>query len=381
MSSRKTAHDATKRAGKPALISATLRESAALTLAPAGGQRVDRDKKILFGVKMGGFSSPNRHGIDGVEGTDYDRAAIQKALPMYEGLPAFADHPPRDKPNQERSIDDALGIYHAVRMGADGWYGDLHLVPSHRLCESLLDVAERDELAGLYSISHNADGTGKVEGTRYRVTEILEVRSCDVVTRGATTKTFFESREGRPMKIKLRQRVLESKLPNKTKVAILEMGCMEDDVAAEGGDWKDQLVNAVGCLVKSDAADDHAKAKKILALLEPDKAKEIEESDEEDGEAGTGGKGDDDKGKDDEKKKAAVEESRELAAIYGLSDRKALIESLAKLPDTRARIAVLKEIPKPGPTTKAPPGAPRTTVTESREPQASYDKLLCTPLR
>ena len=391
---------ATPRARKPASSLSpktirTLREELAIATAPpaAGGARVDRQKKVIFGVKMGGFESPNRHGVDGVKGTIYDRAAIAKALPLYEGLPGFADHPPRDKAAAERSIKDALGIYRNVQLKDDGWYGDFHLVPSHPLCEALLDVAERDELAGLYSISHNADGRGKVVGDRYHVTEIVEVRSCDVVTRGATTKTFFESQEGsRTMKKQLRQAILESKrIPAKLKAVMLEMDTMDQeyDEPAEGGadDWKDHLVNAVGMLVKSDDEGAHKMAKKILGMLEPEKEEQLEEADEDEAKPKEKDKDleedeeDEAKKKEDEKK--AVEESRELCDIYGLADRKTLVESLAKLPTTKARIAVLKEIKGNVGTgrtgNKPPPGGVRQ-VQESRQ-GPKYDDLLTIPLR
>lgn len=372
---------------RKAPFSVSLREALGFSQS-ASGQRVDRDKKILFGVKMGGWSSPNRHDIDGVDGTDYERAAITRALPLYEGLQAFSDHPSRKDPTQERAARDALGIYHNVRVGDDGWYGDLHLIPSHPLTEALLDVAENEKLAGTYSLSHNADGKGVVKGRRYVIQEILQVRSVDVVTRGATTKTLFESRS--PMKTKLRAVVTESKLPAKLKVQLLELDAMDEDVpepAAPDEDYRDNLVAAVGKLVKSDDEADHATAKKILALLEPEKAEELEESDEEDDDDGKKKKVEEsDKDEDDKKdKEKKVEESRELFKLAGVKASTPLLEAAAGIKSIKGRLAFINSIKEIAPAeskggTKPPPGAPRTAaVAESRE-GTKYADLLAVSL-
>lgn len=366
-------------ARKPRLISALLRESATMSLAApaAGQQRVDRERKIVYGVKLGGFSSPNKHDVEGVTGTDYERAAVQRALPLYEGRQAFSDHPDRKNPREERPARAALGIYHNARIGDDGWYADLHLVPSHELTENILDVAERDDLAGVYSLSHNAHGEGEVRGNRYVITAITEVRSVDVVTRGATTKTLFESQEP-TVKKKLKEAVMAGKLPAKVKAAVLEMAVCEEDYEDAGDSpdaWKDHLVSAVGNLVKSDDEEAHKRAKSILKMLEPESAPALEESDDE--------PADEDEPEDKDKKAVAMAESRELFTLAGVKASARLLESVASIPKLADRIAFVNELkgmaPATKPGNKPPPGGVRGGPTlESVGP--TYDQLRTMPL-
>jgi hypothetical protein len=182
-----------------------LREDFDLSLAPlkAGQKRVDREKKILYGVLMLGRKSGNTHGVAGVDGTDYDPQAIRAALPLYEGALGYADSAPRPMPGQpiqDRSIYDALGVHHGIREAAVGIVSDFHLVPHHKLTESILDAAENDNLSGLFVFSHDADGQGEVRGRRYVVTKITKALGGNVVARSestgtSTTKTFWESPE------------------------------------------------------------------------------------------------------------------------------------------------------------------------------------------
>lgn len=330
-----------------------LREALPFTASAKNGKRVDREKKIIYGVKMVGSESPNRHGVDGVQGTDYLYSALTQARPMYESASAYENHPPRDNPDLERDIDEALGVYHNVEVKRNPEiselgevFGDLHLLPNHPLTESLLDAAERDDLAGVFKLSHNASGQGSIRdtsrGKRYVIEAIDVVRSCDVVTRGATTKNFFESREARkPMpKKKLETAILESKLEGPIKAKLLELDDLmgqeytaPDDGAAETGHEED-LVNAVAKLVKSKDPADHKMAMKLLKMLKPDA--ELEESDDEPA---------DDKSKQDKDVQESIAATSELyTAITGKEKpRKSLIESLAKLPMTD-RIATIREL-------------------------------------
>ena len=46
--------------------------------------RVDREKGIVYGVKIIGLQSPNR--TDGSNGRRYLPEALQRAIPLYEGM-------------------------------------------------------------------------------------------------------------------------------------------------------------------------------------------------------------------------------------------------------------------------------------------------------
>lgn len=380
-------------AQKPASRTLTrdLCEDIALAMATGSGN-VDRVGKVLKRVKMLGGSSPNVHDVEGVSGTDYLYEAVQKAAPIYEGLPAFSNHPPRDKADEDRDINDAMGMYHNVvaercrdNPALGELYGDLHLVPSGKLTESMLDVATNDKLKGLYKLSHNARGSGEVKGGRYVITNIQKARSCDVVDRGATTTNLFESERRKTMATKkLGQLLTEStrKLGLPFVSVLMEMDDLmsadvAEPVAGEGDEgWKDHLVSAVGALVKTDDEKSHAMAKKILAMLAPEKAEALEEADEEEdeGEDGKpkkkkpipeGEETDEDKKKKDEKEyKESLSETQALVDLLlpaGMKLSKPLIESAARFKGA-ARLDFLKSlkelaVSKNG--NKPPPGAPR----------------------
>lgn len=197
-------------------------------------------------------------------------------------------------------------------------------------------------------------------------------------------------------KRKLSHAILESKLGKKIKAAILEMDVADAEYsepsAGEGeSDWRDHLVNAVATLVKSDDEADHAKAKKILAMMEPEKAEALEESDDEEGDDGKPGKkkdADASDDKDEKKKAAAVEESRELFKLAGVKASTPLLEAAAGIKSIKARMAYINALRESigenkGGVTKPPPGAPRGTsaVLESADGRpVTYDTLLTTNL-
>jgi len=366
----------------PARTERDLCEASALVLGelPAGQNRVDRERKIIRRVKMVAAESRNAHDVEGVDGTDYLYEALARVRDQYEGAPAYSNHPPRDNPDQERRNEDALGIYRDIEVQRykanpelGEVYGDLHLV-THPLTEALLDAAEKETLHGVYMLSHNARGAGEVRGRRYRINDISKVRSCDVVTRGAGTRNFFESQERRAMaKVHLHKVILESKtLPKRVKAALLEMDdMMAAEVPAEApaeGDWKQHLTDAIAALVRSDDPSSHDMAKKILAMLHPEKAEDLEEEQE----GGGGGGSDDEAAK---KKKAeetdykeSLAEATELFALV-FPDRKIakpLLESAARLKgrERTEYVKSLREVIGPaGPGIKPPPGPPRQPAT------------------
>src|SRR5262245_56910488 len=94
--------------------SATLLEQ----LAPIAGPRlkVDREKGIIYGVKVGGRFSPNTHGVKDVDGTEYVRSAYERGMSLYEGAKVRCDHPNRQSPDAERSVYDSLGVLRECRV-------------------------------------------------------------------------------------------------------------------------------------------------------------------------------------------------------------------------------------------------------------------------
>lgn len=173
-------------------------------LGSGGPARVDRARGIIFGVKILGRTSPNRHGTNATEGTEYTAEAIRKAAPLYEGAKVNLDHPPKDRPGRDRSAADRLGKIVNVEVRADGLYGDLHCLKSHPMANRVLEAAV--SMPDTFALSHNAYGRGEVVNGKYIVTEIPEVRSVDLVADGGTNTSLFEGRG-------TRRRVPPSTLP------------------------------------------------------------------------------------------------------------------------------------------------------------------------
>lgn len=168
-----------------------LRESVDTTRS-APGFRVDRNAGVIYGVKVLGTHSKNTHGEMGVSGTVYTPECLVKARPLYEGMKVFADHPDRSDPNAERPTSAAIGVLRNVRAEADGLRADLHYIRTSQAAKDLVEDCERK--LGLYGLSHNASaGETAIENGMYVVKEIAEVRSVDLVTRPATTRTLWES--------------------------------------------------------------------------------------------------------------------------------------------------------------------------------------------
>lgn len=163
-------------------------------LGRGGAGRVDRDQGIIRGVKILGARSPNRHGTDATNGTEYLPEAMRNAAPLYNGRPVNLDHPPKDRPGKDRSAYDRLGKIANVQVRADGIYGDLHCLKTHPMWERLAEAAEK--MPEAFALSHNAWGRGEVKNGTYYVSDIPEVRSVDVVADGGTNRGLYESLAG-----------------------------------------------------------------------------------------------------------------------------------------------------------------------------------------
>ena len=166
-------------------------------LAPlgAGAARVDRDKRLIKGVKLLGRESVN--------GRIYSLEAIQDAYQrrIYEGIAVYVNHP--DKPNDPRAINEKLGRIVNVQLIEGELYGDLEYLESNRDAALICEMAER--MDSQLGCSHNAVGDGEddAEGI-FHVRRISEARSIDIVTEPATTAGFFEQRKRQAMPVKIK---------------------------------------------------------------------------------------------------------------------------------------------------------------------------------
>lgn len=154
--------------------------NATLMRTQSGLRGVDRDKNIVYGVKVLGFNSQN--------GRVYERQAIQEAIHLYNQCPVNKDHI-TDAP----SFSDRIGWLSNPVLREDGLYADFHYNPHAEGVDSFLWFAENNGLGDI-GFSHMVQGkwTLDPDGTE-RVVRIDRVKSVDLVANPATTKTIFES--------------------------------------------------------------------------------------------------------------------------------------------------------------------------------------------
>ena len=130
-------------------------------------------------------------------GNYYSPAVLAKAMPMFEGMTAYLNHPTktelRERPG--RDLRDLAGYYENVRVAEDGSLkGKLNLVgPNGDMLKSMIGetIHRKPDLVG---ISINAAGKtkpGVAEGKRGNIVEeIVSLHSSDIVTRPAAGGRF-----------------------------------------------------------------------------------------------------------------------------------------------------------------------------------------------
>lgn len=311
---------------------------------------MDAEAGIIYDVKILGHESDN--------GRYYLPEAMQRAKSLYEGAFVNVDH------SKDPSARDRSAWLEKVRYEpGDGLRGDLHfLLPLDEFQKHVLWAAEHKPDA--YGLSHNARGDGDHKNGVFHVIEITEVRSVDLVADPATNKSLFESRKkGGRMATTFKQLVESAKVKDPALKAgltkLLEMGDYADmemaapDEEGEEPGFADHLTNAIGALVKSTDPADHAKAKKILAILEPEAVEEEDEDEEGDGEK-IEEEDDEEEGaakkKTDESRKAKRSPSTALTEakaksyckLAGLAPDKELLETLQAVTSEDAALKLLE---------------------------------------
>ena len=238
--------------------------------AGGGTPRVDRDRGIIRGVKVLGLESQN--------GRRYLPAAVAKAKGLYEGRSVRIDHPRR--PNDPRESGDVFGWLRDVREGQGGaLFADLHFLKAHPMAARVCEAAERNP--ALFGLSHNVEVYGQDRDGVYEISEIVEVRSVDLVADPATTKGLFE---GDTMRRGLRRRRLRE-----LDHSDLGLDGDYDDSPpgngggddGDGGEWKAHILRAVGALLDSEDPADHAKVDRLMKILK-DGSLDAEDEEEED---------------------------------------------------------------------------------------------------
>jgi hypothetical protein len=185
--------------------------------------RVDREAGVIRGVRILGPISAN--------GRRYLPEAVSGAATMYEGRVVNLNHPCRDDPMGDRSINDRFGWLENVQVVDGGLSGDLLYLKSHPQAEAIAEAAERNPR--LFGLSHNAEGkTSRKNGTTI-VEEITSVRSVDIVSDPASTKSLFESqtREDQTMTKTIKQICESTKSKSKWAKGLKRL-MEQDDMAA-----------------------------------------------------------------------------------------------------------------------------------------------------
>lgn len=271
-------------------------------------------------------------GFDSTRGRRYTEEAVENAAPLYEGAPVFLDHPEEDAAGRisksPRSVRDKFGLFENVRyVPGDGLRGDFRYNTAHPFASTFEGwVAMGGDQIGF---SHNAltdtsrnkqdpDGTAVI-------TNVAEVLSVDLVSRGATTQGLREAHMD----------------PDIDAPAVTPEPAPAPVDAGAGG-YEEHLANMVKAIMTDGSLDKAAKKKKLmkaLDLCEDEKAaapvveedEPVEEADEPDFLAG--------KDKDDKEKDKEVTEAARLAA----SDPrlKPLVESHDRL-RTEKRVRLLE---------------------------------------
>lgn len=147
--------------------------------------RVDREKCMVYGVKVLGLHSKN----DGGKRT-YSPKATSEGLSLYEGAAVFVDHQKGPGP---RSYRDRNGRLTNPRCLNGEIFADHAYNPKHPVTEQYLEDAEH--APGNVGFSHDVEGTVSRKDGQVIVESIVKVNSVDLVARPATTRGLFENEE------------------------------------------------------------------------------------------------------------------------------------------------------------------------------------------
>ena len=153
--------------------------------------RVDRELGVIFGVKILGKESPNRHGKAGVKGTDYTHGAHVSLVPLLEGLRVNKNHTERSNPNRDRTVGERIGWLEKPRVENGETFADFYVLKSDPDAAKIFESAERNPRC--FAMSINADGKYEVKNNRLVIELFERAYSVDVVADGGSTISLAES--------------------------------------------------------------------------------------------------------------------------------------------------------------------------------------------
>lgn len=145
--------------------------------------KVDRDRHIIYNVKILGWRSKNKNRRYSPNGVDPQ---------LYEGAVVNIDHPDGEAAKGPRPLSARFGEVVGIYKNGDGLFAkELHYIPTHPLAESILYMAESKP--HLFGCSQNAFGDVYEDATGEIVETVTDVRSIDLVSEPATTKGLYEA--------------------------------------------------------------------------------------------------------------------------------------------------------------------------------------------
>lgn len=324
--------------------------------------KVDKDRRIIFGVKVLGRFSRNSHGLrEAVNGTEYTPQCMREALPLYEGVEVMANHA-AGPAAKARGVEDVLGVLRNARVEEDGIRADLHYLDSHRTTAAVLEDVER--AIGVFGLSHDAEAGRERfdrQSRRLVIESLKSVKSVDLVRKPASNRNLWESGDMKTVRQVIESLDLSGRWGDWRKRLLEDhvMGPAMDAAApdAGSGDLKGALMAALTPML-DDAFESGDPAKLIAALKDFVKlhAKHTGKGDAEPEEPKTEADedGDKDDAKPDDVKTEALKDEneklkhklkvRQLCEEAGVAKPdKVLLESLEAVPEATARKLLERE--------------------------------------
>jgi hypothetical protein len=145
--------------------------------------RVDKAAGVIHDVRIIGTKSRNRR--------TYTHDALQVAVGKYEGVHVNANHARSTEMNEDRRIEDWVGVIRNAQYRDGAVYGDLHLRRESKWFAEIVEAAS--DFPNSFGLSHVADGDSRFDGNEEIVEAIAEVFSVDIVLNPATNRGLFES--------------------------------------------------------------------------------------------------------------------------------------------------------------------------------------------
>lgn len=146
--------------------------------------------RMIHGVVLLNSKSAN--------GRYYPPATMERARDLFDDRRAYIDHPPDDKNEEPRSVRDLIGKFSNIGIEQVG-AGQSRLTADLRVFagqdgDRVIEIAKNDPDAIGFSINGRGDVTEDDEG-KQTVEAIHRIRSVDLVTEPAATRTLFEGKQ------------------------------------------------------------------------------------------------------------------------------------------------------------------------------------------